>query len=235
MASGLDQIILRIKRRDSTVARFAYDAYKLLQGFDVPDNEAMRILFGGIFNAQRVAVDTREWIASKLVFSPMLRARCDRAGKGLSVTSAPYIRGQVRIRIGDDCTFSGLNLKSGRFNDAPQITFGDHCYVAFGVLFHVNERITIGNHVLIAGGADIQDTDGHPADPERRMRGETTLGKDEIAPVVIEDYAWIGRGAHVLKGVRIGRGAVVAAGSSVVSDVPEGAVAMGVPARVLKR
>ena len=48
MASGLDQIILRIKRRDSTVARFAYDAYKLLQGFDVPDNEAMRILFGGM-------------------------------------------------------------------------------------------------------------------------------------------------------------------------------------------
>jgi maltose O-acetyltransferase len=67
------------------------------------------------------------------------------------------------------------------------------------------------------------------------MRGETELLENEIAPVTIQDYAWIGRGAHVLKGVTIGRGAVVAAGSTVVTDVPDGALAMGVPARVLKR
>ncbi len=233
--SGIDALILSIKRRNTPFARMAYDAYKRLESFDVPDNDAMRILFGGAFVAQRFATDAREWAASKLWYAPMLRARCERAGKGLGMTSAPYIRGHARVRIGDHCTFSSLNVRTGRFRDAPELTFGDHCYVAFGVMFALNERISIGNHVLIAGNSDIQDSDGHPSDPERRMRGETELLEGEIAPVTIHDYAWIGRGAHVLKGVTIGRGAVVAAGSSVVTDVPEGAMAMGVPARVIKR
>ena len=78
------------------------------------------------------------------------------------MTSAPYVRGHARIRIGDHCTFSSLNVRTGRFRDTPTLEFGDHCYVAFGVMFQLNERITIGNHVLIAGNSDIQDSDGHP-------------------------------------------------------------------------
>jgi acetyltransferase-like isoleucine patch superfamily enzyme len=233
--TALDAILLRIRRRESPLASMAYDAYKRLQTFDVPDNDATRLLFGGAFVAQQVATDTQEWLASKLWYAPMLRARCERAGRGLAITRAPYIRGHARIRIGDHCTFSSLSVRTGRFRDDPLLEIGDHCYVAFGAMFTINERITIGNHVLIAGGADVQDSDGHPSDPERRMRGETDLRAEEIAPVTIQDHAWIGRGAHVLKGVTIGKGAVVAAGSTVVSDVPDGALAMGVPARVLKR
>jgi galactoside O-acetyltransferase len=52
-------------------------------------------------------------------------------------------------------------------------------------------------------------------------------------PVVIEDDVWIGCRSIVLKGVRIGRGAVIAAGSVVTKDIPAGAIAGGVPARVL--
>ena len=233
--TAFDAILLRIRRRDSPLATMAYDAYKRLQAFDMPDNEAMRLLFGGAFDAQQVATEAQEWLGSKLWFTPMLRARCERAGRGLSMMRTPYIRGHAKIRIGDHCTFQSLNLRTGRFHDSPVLEFGDHCYVAFAAMFTVNERITLGNHVLIAGGVDIQDSDGHPSDPERRMRGETELLASEIAPVTIQDHAWIGRGAHVLKGVTIGRGAVVAAGSTVATDVPDGALAMGVPARVLKR
>ena len=52
---------------------------------------------------------------------------------------------------------------------------------------------------------------------------------------MIKDNAWIGHGCHILKGVTIGEGAVVAAGSTVISDVPDGALAMGVPARMVKK
>jgi acetyltransferase-like isoleucine patch superfamily enzyme len=151
------------------------------------------------------------------------------------VTNAPYVRGHARIRIGAQCTFSSLNVRTGRFRDAPLLEIGDESFVAFGVMFQLNDHIKLGKHVLVAGNSTIQDSDGHPSDTEKRMRGETELGEGDIAPVTIGDYAWLGRSAHVLKGVTIGKGAVVAAGSVVVSDVPDGALAMGVPARVLKR
>jgi acetyltransferase-like isoleucine patch superfamily enzyme len=88
--------------------------------------------------------------------------------------------------------------------------------------------------VGIAGRVAISDSDGHPADPERRKRGEQ-MSAEDIKPVTIEDGVWIGRDAHILKGVTIGEGAVVASGSVVASDVPAGALAMGVPARIVKR
>jgi acetyltransferase-like isoleucine patch superfamily enzyme len=233
--TAFDKILLKIKRRESATSRLAYDAYKRLLAFDVPDTQAMRMLFGSLFVANHVIVDAREWAASKLLYAPMVRARCDGVGPGLNVSNAPYVRGHARIRIGKNCTFSSLNVRTGRFRDDPELTFGDDCYVGFGVMFQLNQRIRMGNHVLIAGNSSIQDSDGHPSDPEKRMRGETELDESDIAPVEIHDYAWLGRSSHVLKGVTIGRGAVVAAGSVVASDVPDGAIAMGVPARILKR
>ena len=233
--TAFDQLLLRIKRRDSPAMSLAYDAYKRLMAFDVPDTEAMRILYGGIYTANHVMVDATEWAKSKFLYAPMLRARCERVGAGLNVTNAPYVRGHARIRIGRDCTFSSLNVRTGRFRDKPELEFGDECYVAYGVMFQLNQRIKMGNHVLIAGNSTVQDSDGHPSVPEKRMRGELELGADDIAPVEIKDYAWLGRSSHVLKGVTIGKGAVVAAGSVVIGDVPDGAIAMGVPARILKR
>ena len=50
----------------------------------------------------------------------------------------------------------------------------------------------------------------------------------------MDDYAWLGVGVIVLSGVRIGKGAVVGAGSVVTRDIPDGGVAVGVPARVIK-
>jgi acetyltransferase-like isoleucine patch superfamily enzyme len=231
---ALDRIILAVKRRESPAAKLAYRAYRRLIEFDIPDTQATRMLFGTMYVGHHIWVDAKEWTSSKFFYAPMLRARCDHAGSGLHVTAPPYIRGHARIKIGSGCTFSSFSLHTGRFIDRPELTFGDDCFVAGQVQFTLNKRITIGSHVLIAGRADIQDSDGHPSDPTRRLRGEE-MDESDIAPVTIHDYAWIGRDAHVLKGVTVGRGAVVAAGSVVVSDVPEGAIAMGVPARILKR
>lgn len=57
---------------------------------------------------------------------------------------------------------------------------------------------------------------------------------DSKGPIVIEDHAWLGVGVIVLDGVRIGKGAVIGAGAVVTRDVPAGAIAAGVPARVLR-
>jgi acetyltransferase-like isoleucine patch superfamily enzyme len=103
------------------------------------------------------------------------------------------------------------------------------------------ERIIVGLRVIISYHVTIADCDFHPLDPAARRRdalanargGDASLRPPLVSrPVVIEDDAWIGIGAIVLKGVRIGRGARVAAGAVVTRDVPDGATVAGNPARL---
>jgi acetyltransferase-like isoleucine patch superfamily enzyme len=233
MPSRFDSVLLHAKRAESPAAKLAKRAYQRLLAWDIPDNQATRILFGTAYQFDYLATDFKEWALSKLLWSPMLRARCDSVGKGLNLTVPPYIRGNVRIHIGNYCTFSSFDVRTGKFPQDPVLTFGDDVWIGAKVLIALTKSITIGSHVLIAGRTDIQDADGHPSESERRERGEQ-MAEEDSKPVTIHDFAWLGRDVHVLKGVTIGRGSVVAAGSVVASDVPDHALAMGVPARVVK-
>jgi acetyltransferase-like isoleucine patch superfamily enzyme len=71
----------------------------------------------------------------------------------------------------------------------------------------------------------------HGVAPDKPIRQQPLESKGDI---IIEDEAWLGVGVTVLDGVRIGKGAVVGAGSVVTKDIPEGAIAFGVPARVIR-
>ncbi len=101
--------------------------------------------------------------------------------------------------------------------------------------------VSIGNYVLIAHLVDIHDTNSHPIDwRERRLDTEALLSlsyrmptQTVSAPVVIEDDAWIGFKASVMKGVRIGRGAIVSAGAVVTKDVEPWTAVGGNPATVI--
>ena len=92
------------------------------------------------------------------------------------------------------------------------------------------ESITIGNRVTVGCNTIIADTDFHPLDPTTRR--EHPLD-GTTAPLVIEDDVFIGMQAIILKGVHLGAGCVIGAGSVVTRDVPAGAVAAGNPAQVL--
>jgi PAS domain S-box-containing protein len=91
--------------------------------------------------------------------------------------------------------------------------------------------IRIGAGVQIAANCAFYPYD-HGTAPGRPIMEQPLQSKGDI---VIEDGAWLGTGVIVLSGVRIGKGAVVAAGAVVSRNVPDGGVAMGVPARVLKQ
>jgi acetyltransferase-like isoleucine patch superfamily enzyme len=101
-----------------------------------------------------------------------------------------------------------------------------------GAVIVAQTRIEIGDHVWIGANSTIVDTDFHPLSPEARRR-DPSAGKS--APILIEDEVFIGMWAIILKGVRIGRGAVIGAGAVVTSDVPAGAIAVGNPARVVRQ
>lgn len=90
--------------------------------------------------------------------------------------------------------------------------------------------IRIGKGVQIAPQCAFYSYD-HGTLPDRLIRNQPLQSK---GPIIIEDDAWIGFGVIVLSGVHIGKGAVIGAGSVVTRDVPDGAVAAGSPARVVK-
>ena len=91
-------------------------------------------------------------------------------------------------------------------------------------------RITLGRRVLVGTGVEIFDSDFHGLRLEDRARSDPAWAR----PVVIEDDVFLGSNVRVLKGVTIGRGSVIANGAVVLSDIPPGVVAGGIPARVLK-
>jgi acetyltransferase-like isoleucine patch superfamily enzyme len=106
------------------------------------------------------------------------------------------------------------------------------------------EKVTIGRRVVVSYNVAIADSDFHPHDPETRkvdavanapMAPKGRRPRYESRPVLIEDDAWIGIGAFILKGVRIGAGAVVDPGAVVTSDVPPGARVAGNPARIVEQ
>lgn len=129
------------------------------------------------------------------------------------------------------------------FPHGGRIKIGEWCFI--GQQSHVwsAESVTIGNRVLISHQVNIHDTDGHSLDPSLRHQqffeiataGHPTNPVDiAAASVTIGDDAWIGFGSSILKGVTIGEGAIVAAGSVVVDDVGPWTVVAGSPARLVR-
>ena len=140
--------------------------------------------------------------------------------------------------IGAHCTMDGVHFDLGA---EGRVTIGDYCYFTNVVLLCELE-VLIGNYVAIGWNATIADTDFHPIAPARRIADAiacSPLGKGQPRPevlkrpVVIEDDVWIGPNATILKGVRIGAGAVIEAGSIITRDVPARARVMGNPAQII--
>jgi acetyltransferase-like isoleucine patch superfamily enzyme len=114
---------------------------------------------------------------------------------------------------------------------APKIEIGDNTIIH--MYFHCGafESVKIGCDVLIAGHVFISDHDHEFEDPGKPARWNEKLRSQ---PVIIEDGAWLGEGCVILKGVRVGKRAVVGANAVVTKDVPDFAVVAGVPAKVLR-
>jgi galactoside O-acetyltransferase len=124
---------------------------------------------------------------------------------------------------------------------AARIVIGSRTHIGGGTVVAAASQIEIGDDVLVAFDAVIVDHNSHSLKfRERRndvrdwIEGKKDWSAVASAPVKISNKAWIGMRAIVLKGVTIGEGAVVAAGSIVTSDVPPWTIVGGNPARVIR-
>jgi len=110
------------------------------------------------------------------------------------------------------------------------ISIGRDSTVNEGCFLHGMGGITIGDGVRIAPQTTIHTYDHGFVDAEREIHLQDYV----VAPVIIEDGAWIGANVCINKGVTIGRGAVIGGGAVVTKDIPPFAIAVGNPARVIK-
>jgi acetyltransferase-like isoleucine patch superfamily enzyme len=140
--------------------------------------------------------------------------------------------------LGAHCTMDGVHFDLG---EQGRMTIGDYCYFTSAVLLCELE-VRIGSYVVIGWNTTVCDTDFHPLAPAQRIADAiacSPLGQGRPRPpilkrpVVIEDDVWIEPNATILKGVRIGAGAWIEAGSLVTRDVPAGARVLGNPAQVI--
>lgn len=151
-----------------------------------------------------------------------------------SVIQRPVrLRGEDRIAIGSDVFVgagSWLQVLSGDA-EGVAIAIGDGTSIVGSCVLSAARSIRVGRRVLMARNVYIADHMHAFADTGTAVLDQ---GVDRVAPVEIGDGAWLGQNVVVGPGVRIGRGAVVGANSVALSDVPDFAVAVGAPARVVR-
>lgn len=129
-----------------------------------------------------------------------------------------------------------LNNIGGYINIEPpfncdygyNISVGDNFYANFGcVMLDVN-TIIFGDNVLLGPNVQLYSAT-HPVDPDERL-----TFKELGLPISVGNNVWIGGGSIICPGVKIGNNTTIGAGSVVTKDIPDNAVAVGNPCRVIK-
>jgi acetyltransferase-like isoleucine patch superfamily enzyme len=166
------------------------------------------------------------------------------AGFSLDIRSGPR---ENRLVVGEN---SMLQCQITFERAVGTIKIGSNTYIGGSHLICA-DQIEIGSDVLIAWGCTLIDHNAHSirwserADDLRAwregLRSDLSVAADlknwsvvPMAPLHIEDKAWIGFNSILLKGVTVGQGAIVGAGSVVTKDIPPWTIAGGNPARVIR-
>lgn len=122
------------------------------------------------------------------------------------------------------------------------IKVGSYCFIGQGTRIWAAANITIGDRVLISHNVNIHDNISHPLDAKLRHQdfldifsaGLNDGSQIDEQEIIIGDDAWIGFNAVILRGVKIGKGAIIGAGSMITKDVPDNAIVVGNPQRIVR-
>jgi|KBSMisStaDraftv2_1062788.scaffolds.fasta_scaffold00086_32 galactoside O-acetyltransferase len=149
--------------------------------------------------------------------------------------------GFANVKIGNDCILEGRIIL---FSPEARITIGDRVYIGPGTSLYCYESIEIGNDIMFSWDITVLDTNAHSLQWNERKNDVINWKKGaafkdwsvvQHEKVVVKDKAWIGFNSILLKGVTVGEGAVVAAGSVVAKDVEDFTVVGGNPAQFIKK
>ncbi len=157
--------------------------------------------------------------------SARLRLRsADAVGPHARTLGRPRIQNLGRLTIGAHALLRSVNVPV-ELCTGPNgtLAIGDGVRLNYGTSIAAEQSVTLGDRVRVGPYVMIVDTDFHDA--------HARAVRPPAQPVVIEDDVWIGAKASILKGVRIGRGAIVGVGAVVTRDVAPFSIVAGVPAK----
>ncbi len=171
-----------------------------------------------------------------------LRGQCHMAVNAVFHETANVLNyRQVRsaVQLGQ---FTHVRGELMTFAHGGEIRVGDYCYIGEGSRIWSARGIHIGNRVLIAHNVTVMDSLTHPISASARhehYRQIISTGHPhqidlDERTVEIADDVWIGCASVILRGVSIGTGAIIGAGSVVMEDVPPWTVVGGNPARIIR-
>ncbi|HFR3241224.1 TPA: DapH/DapD/GlmU-related protein [Streptococcus suis] len=148
-----------------------------------------------------------------------------------------YIRGKSNLKYDKGFT-TGHGCRFDLKGDAKvRLTFGKNCEIGDSVHIVAHEKVSIGNNVLMASKIFISDTSHgeYSGEIQDSPLVPPNLRLLKTKPVIIEDNVWIGENVVILPGVKIGSGSIIGANSVVNQNIAENSIAVGSPAKVIKK
>jgi maltose O-acetyltransferase len=150
-------------------------------------------------------------------------------GERCRVYGHPSIKNLGRLVIADRVRlFSTITPIEIAVETGGTLEIGSRAFINYGCSIAATSLVRIGARCNIGTYVMMMDNDFHSLEPERRDE------RPPSAPIILEDNVWVGGRVIVLRGVTIGAGSVVAAGSVVTRDVPPRTVVAGVPAKPVR-
>lgn len=180
-------------------------------------------------NIARLLTEKRpgvRWHGGRIASALLYKHAFGAFGEGSVIVKPLILRGIERIYIGRNCQIYENVWLACEEGQGP-VKIGDGTYLGHNVHIHAGSPIDIGRECMFADDVYIGSDDHARLNPQK---GVTLTGS-----VSIGDRVFLGQRAIVLGGVTIGDGATIGAGAVVTRDIPAGAVAVGVPARILDK
>jgi acetyltransferase-like isoleucine patch superfamily enzyme len=231
--SALDGFILKVKRGEGPFYGFLKSAARMVMRPQAPLlPRAVKPFFRVLYELHYLTIQTTRMLLNVCYRHPLLQARCASFGRNVSIDGLPFITGHLEVHIGNNVWLGGrIDIMTARFLENPRLIIKDNAQVSWNVRMTVNREVVIEENARVSFDVRISDSDGHPREADLR-RQDAPVNPKDIRPVRICRDAWIGNGAHIMKGVTIGEGAIVGANSVVITDVPPYSLALGNPAEV---
>ncbi len=191
-------------------------------------SEVENTSFSGKMNRLAAMLSRAMQGAARLINAKIYLRRCRKVGRFVTVRGRPRIEGAGEFVFGDRVKiWSHVGKTHISVGKTGALNVGSGTFINCGTVISVRYGVIIGSNCQIATHVVIMDSDFHGVADRETI--------EQPSPIIIEDDVWLATRAIVLKGVRIGKGAVVAAGSVVTKDVPPYTLVGGVPAKEIKK
>jgi acetyltransferase-like isoleucine patch superfamily enzyme len=178
----------------------------------------------------RASYRNRGGLLQWLVSTYKAKKYLTKAGSGIVIkhNAEFWLTDNAVLEVGNDCTiqnfaFFQLTMPSPKVYIGNNTVIGRHCMIT------AKNLIRLGDNVLMGAYVQVIDTN-HGIKAGKTIRDQNA----EIGEVIIGNDVWIGAGAKILMNCHIGDGAIIGANAVVTGDIPHNAIAVGIPARVIK-